>query len=106
MDKRSMLNKDYYYAGYSYADYQLPINQGQISNYVQPGQGQIPGQFNQGQLQGQFNQGQFNHQTGYPNKGRPKNLDYNDEVVQIEIQNENAVQVISNSNPKDIEGIG
>ena len=95
MDKRSMLNKDYYYAGYSYADYQLPINQGQImnSNYVQPGQGQIPGQF-----QGQFNQ-------GYPNQGRPKNIDYNDAVVQIE-QNENAVQVISNSNPKEIEGIG
>ena len=23
-----MLNKDYYYAGYSYADYQLPMNQG------------------------------------------------------------------------------
>ena len=37
MDKRSMLNKDYYYAGYSYADYQLPMNQGRDPWTVSPG---------------------------------------------------------------------
>ena len=73
MDKRSMLNKDYYYAGYSYADYQLPMNQ----------LGQVQGSYYQFQPQGQVlanQQGEF--------QGRP--------ILPI-YESENAVKVISNS---------
>ena len=73
MDKRSMLNKDYYYAGYSYADYQLPMNQ----------VGQVQGSYYQFQPQGQVltnQQGDF--------QGRP--------ILPI-YESENVVKVISNS---------
>ena len=71
MDKRSMLNKDYYYAGYSYADYQLPMNQ----------VAQVQGSYYQFQPQGQANQhGNF--------QGRP--------ILPI-YESENVVKVISNS---------
>ena len=76
MDKRSMLNKDYYYAGYSYADYQLPMNQGQQGSYY----GQIPAQAlyqGQGQSIGQAD-----------SQGRP--------ILPI-YESENAIKVISNS---------
>ena len=72
MDKRSMLNKDYYYAGYSYADYQLPMNQAQVQ-----------GSYYQFQPQGQVladQQAEF--------QGRP--------ILPI-YESENAVKVISNS---------